>query len=635
MAMRTHHRGWSRRVCRGVRLEPLEDRRLLAGGWQNEVLPCDVDASGLVTPLDALLVINDLNRYGGRKLPEVDSAHAPPPYLDVDGNGFASPLDVLHIVNAINNDPGTLALTANLSPASDPNGNGVVLSSEVRVVGQSRAGAIIRATAVDPAMDSTAAASAGVVSAVAGSDGRFELEIELPHATNVLRVEATDAVGRSVSTARVVRQGDVILDWNAALLNAVRDWTTTSNDPYTGRIVPSPPPAVARHLAMVHAAMFDAVNAIEPTHEAYVFAGSASGGSSFADASPVVAAATAAYHVASSLYSDADELAVWEASLSEALASVPEGLGRERGMALGEQAAAAVLAVRVADGSDAVWSYAPGTEPGAWNRTLPGYLPPLLPQWPQLTPFVIPSGDAFRPPAPPELASAEYAAAVDEVMRLGRLGSTERTADQTEIAIFWADGGGTFTPPGHWNQIAADVALGKGTTLAENARLMALLNLALADAGIAAWDAKYAYDLWRPIDAIRRADVDGNPATVADPGWLPLLVTPPFPTYTSGHSTFSGAADAVLTVFFGAETAFESTLDGHTAPGQRPLAPELIVTRSFSSFTQAAEEAGRSRIYGGIHFVFDDSAGLASGRAVGSYVAAEALQPRSHGGGGD
>lgn len=171
------------------------------------------------------------------------------------------------------------------------------------------------------------------------------------------------------------------------------------------------------------------------------------------------------------------------------------------------------------------------------------------------------------------------------------------------------------------------MALAKGTELAENARLFSLLNVALADAGIAAWDAKYHYDLWRPLDVIRQADSDGNPVTTPDPNWLPLVQNPPFPTYTSGHSSFSGAADAVLTDFFGANVHFTSQTDGHNAPAQRPLAEELIVTRSFDSFTEAAEEAGISRIYGGIHFDFDNTAGLASGRAVGSYVAETLLHP--------
>lgn len=250
-----------------------------------------------------------------------------------------------------------------------------------------------------------------------------------------------------------------------------------------------------------------------------------------------------------------------------------------------------------------------------------------LPQWPRVAPFVMNSPDQFRPAAPPELTSAEYAGAVDEVQRLGGFDSSERTPEQTAIALFWADGGGTFTPPGHWNQIAADVALARGESLAENARLFALLNIALGDAGIAAWDAKYAYDLWRPIHAIHGADTDGNAATVADPTWTPLLKTPPFPSYTSGHSTFSGAASTVLAAIFGDHVHFASQADGHNGFTQRPLAESQVARRSFDSFTEAAEEAGRSRIYGGIHFEFDNQAGLLAGRAIGSRVTESLLGP--------
>jgi membrane-associated phospholipid phosphatase len=146
------------------------------------------------------------------------------------------------------------------------------------------------------------------------------------------------------------------------------------------------------------------------------------------------------------------------------------------------------------------------------------------------------------------------------------------------------------------------------------------LNIAMADAGIASWDAKYAYDFLRPIDAIRRADIDGNEATIADPNWIPLIKTPPFPSYTSGHSTFSGAAEVVLSSFFGPQTAFTSTADGHTGFTQRPLAAGQLVTRSFTSFAQAAEEASHSRVYGGIHFDFDSTAGLAAGRELGTFI---------------
>jgi hypothetical protein len=235
-------------------------------------------------------------------------------------------------------------------------------------------------------------------------------------------------------------------------------------------------------------------------------------------------------------------------------------------------------------------------------------------------PFTMTSGSQFRPPAPPALDSAEYAAAVNELIAIGGLDSTERTADQTAIALFWADGGGTATPPGHWNQIAADVSMSQGRTLAENARTMAMLNLAMADAGIVCWDAKYVYDLWRPIDAIQQADIDGNPQTMADPDWLPLLRTPPFPTYTSGHSSFSSAAATILTALLGDNVSFISQTDGQTGFTQRPLASSLIVTRSFTSFEHAAHEASVSRVYGGIHFNFDSTEGVSSGRELAEYI---------------
>jgi membrane-associated phospholipid phosphatase len=368
--------------------------------------------------------------------------------------------------------------------------------------------------------------------------------------------------------------------------------------------------------------MFDAINATGGSYESYAYDGSAVN-----DASPVAAGATAAHRVASALYSAADEVAVWNASLAESLASIPDDAARAKGIQLGESIAQTILQLRANDGSTAPESYTYGSGPGAWQRTYPDYLPPLLSQWPDVTPFVIANPVDFRVEAPPELSSAEYAAAVDEVLRLGAVDSSERTADQTQIAIFWADGGGTATPPGHWNRIATDVVNQESLALVDSARSLALLNLAMADAGIASWDNKYAYDLWRPIDAIRLADTDGNSATAADTSWLPLLRTPPFPTYTSGHSTFSGAAAAVLTHLFGDNYAFASTTDAHSAPGQRPLDESLIVTRHFTSFNQAAQEAGLSRIYGGIHFSFDNTAGLAAGDEVGSSVVSSVLRP--------
>ena len=233
----------------------------------------------------------------------------------------------------------------------------------------------------------------------------------------------------------------------------------------------------------------------------------------------------------------------------------------------------------------------------------------LLPQWATLDPFTLNSASQFRPNGPPSLTSQAYADAFNEVKELGSATGSTRTPEQTAIARFWADGAGSYTPPGHWNQIAEQIADQRGLSLLENARLFAELNLALADAAIAAWDAKYTYGSWRPITAIPEADLDGNPATEAQSDWQPFLITPNFPEYISGHSTFSAAAATILAATFGDATTF--TTQSLTLPG---------VKRTFASFSAAADEAGRSRIYGGIHYEFSNQDGQATGRKVGEWV---------------
>jgi hypothetical protein len=252
---------------------------------------------------------------------------------------------------------------------------------------------------------------------------------------------------------------------------------------------------------------------------------------------------------------------------------------------------------------------------------LPG-LRAAAPQWATVTPFCIPGDSAFRPPPQPDLDSAEYTTAFNEVRRLGGNGTTtatERDKKQTEIAQFWAGGAGTFTSGGYWNLIAQEVAVARGNTLVENARLFALLNVAQADAYFAVWDAKYAYNFWRPVTAIRAADTDSNPATSPVPDWTPLLVTPNFPSYVSGHSGHSAAAAAVLADFFGTDDiSFSLTTD--SLPGG--------VTHSFDSFSEAVREVSDARVFAGIHWRFDVTAGEALGSEVGNYVVSHCLQPR-------
>jgi hypothetical protein len=310
-------------------------------------------------------------------------------------------------------------------------------------------------------------------------------------------------------------------------------------------------------------------------------------------------------------------VASFDRALDECLGAIPDDEAKAAGVALGQSAAEKVLAWRRADGSAHRVHYTGLLTPGVWRPTPPGMRPPLLPQWRYVTPFGGPLPRDLQPPAPPPLNSREYTVDFHEVKLLGAVHSRLRTPEQTLIAHFWNDAEGTVTPPGHWNKIAQEVSRRRGLSLADNARLFALLNVCLADAAILCWECKFGHSLWRPVTAIREADRDGNPDTDPDPTWTPLLTTPPFPSYTSGHSSFSGAAAAALACFFGTDAVpFRIGSDG--VPG---------VQRSYDGFWAAAEEAGRSRIYGGIHYEFDNRGGLSSGRALAELRCRTLLRP--------
>ena len=265
-------------------------------------------------------------------------------------------------------------------------------------------------------------------------------------------------------------------------------------------------------------------------------------------ASQEAAAIAAAYKVLVTLFpSDTESFAkLYE----DALDGIRDGPYKRRGLEWGESVAEQILLSRAEDGSNAVVPPPPSNEPWDWQPTPPDYIPYLLPQWGFVKPFAMPRSEFFRPAGPPDLTSTKYAADYNEVKALGAAAGSTRTPEQTEIALFWADGAGTVTPPGHWNVIAQDVGSARRNSMQQNARLFALMNVAMADAAICAWDAKYHYNFWRPVTAIRQGDTDGNPATTPDPEWISLIVTPPFPDYISGHSTFSGAAAAVLSLFY-------------------------------------------------------------------------------------
>ena len=387
---------------------------------------------------------------------------------------------------------------------------------------------------------------------------------------------------------------NVVHDWNDITLNTIK--ATNTN-----------PPMASRALAMVHCAIYDAVNARDKKYVPFQWVAAPPPGYSL-DA----AAAAAAHRVLASLYPA--QQSAFNAALAQSLAGIPTG-PKNKGISFGKACGEMVLAARANDGSAVASPYMPLNLPGFWQPTPPAFAPALLPNWATVACWTMSSPSQFRCPGPPALVAEAYAIALDEVRDLGRIDSAVRTADQTQIARFWADGAGTVTPPGHWNRIAGDLSRTQGLSLVNTARMYAMLNCAMADAAIACWDSKYAFNFWRPITAIVHADTDRNPSTLADASWLPLIPTPPFPTYSSGHSTFSGAAARVLAHVLGADAVeFSTTSDG--LPG---------VTRSFHSLDAAAEEAAASRLYGGIHFRFDNLDGLLAGRQIAAHVLANSF----------
>jgi membrane-associated phospholipid phosphatase len=387
-------------------------------------------------------------------------------------------------------------------------------------------------------------------------------------------------------------RADVVTDWNNAALDAIRVGNTA-------------PPIASRSLAILHVSIYDAVNGIAHTHERYLVPSVAP-----ATASREAAASAAAHKALVNLFPA--NAANFDALHATILAGIPDGPRKRVGIIWGEFVAHVILAVRAHDGSNAVIQPPGGSGPGVWIPTPPGFLPYLLPQWGFVRPFAMNSSSQFRPPGPPSLDSQEYAADYEEVKELGAAVGSTRTDDQTEIALFWADGAGTETPPGHWNSIAQIIAGTQGNTLEENARLFALVNIALADAAICAWDAKYIYNFWRPVTAIAFAEPELN--------WMSFITTPPFPDYVSGHSTFSAAAATVIPLFFDTED-LPFTTGSDFLPG---------VFRSFATCFDAAEEAAVSRIYGGIHFRFASEDGLQAGISIGEWTVDHYLLPRHH-----
>ncbi|MCG3197010.1 MAG: hypothetical protein GHCLOJNM_01492 [bacterium] len=411
--------------------------------------------------------------------------------------------------------------------------------------------------------------------------------------------------------ARVPALADAVTDWNNIVIETNRADTSLPGPVHSARV-----------FAMVHAAIYDAVNSLSHSHYPYLASFETPPGTS-----PEAAVAQAAHDVLAALYPA--QGAALDLTLLTYLGGIPNGPGKDAGIALGERAAAAILLSRAYDNSDEQVVHEDGTDPGEWRPDPPNFFTAYAPHWPRVKPFVLRSGAQFRPPAPPPLNSPDYTEAYNEVKAYGQLVSASRTDEQTQIGLFWAYDVGTFGPPTIlYNQNLQSIAALKGNSLEENARLFALANLAMGDAGIVSWDAKYAYNFWRPVTAIQQGDTDGNDDTIGDPSWLPLGApgrgiipdfTPPFPAYTSGHATFGAATFKTLELYYGTDN-LEFTLASEEIGG---------VTRTFSSFSQAAEENGQSRIYLGIHWSFDKVYGISTGNQVAEYVFHNALRPKT------
>ena len=385
-----------------------------------------------------------------------------------------------------------------------------------------------------------------------------------------------------------------------------------------------------RSLAMAHAAMHDALNVIERRYEHYALRSCSWCGVPWA--SPEAAIAAAAHGVLRGVIpqfgtpeQQAAATAAADAAYAASIGTIPDGLGKTAGIGIGHIAARAILASRSKDGALlGNTSYVPLTGPGFWQPTPNpnppdpaaggvGLAPALVPGWADVTPFTLKSGEQFRPDGPPRLSSRKYAQDYDEVKSIGEKLSSARSAEQSEVARFWYEGS-----QAGWNRIARVAVESRGLDVWEQARLFALLNFAMADGFIAGWNARYVYHFWRPVTAIREGDTDGNDHTLGDPGWESFLNTPAIPDYPSTHSVLGGAAAEVLARFFRDDAVAFTVTSG---------APFAGITRSYTSFSEAAQENADSRVYAGIHFREATRDGVRLGRRIGSFGEKHYLKP--------
>jgi hypothetical protein len=475
--------------------------------------------------------------------------------------------------------------------------------------------------------------------------GRTQRQLASLLASASLAVGAAASAQADLSQQKASPPGVAwLLRWNQIAIDA-------SGADHAGAREQLGPGRSARAMAIVHIAIFDALNAAVGGYQGYTGLRRV-----YTLPSLRVTIAQAAHDTLVALFPA--QTATFDGELAKDLAQVRDRRARTEGVRLGRRAAGAILSLRANDGSHHAEpvmgvDYVPGDEPGVWRQDPISQIPLALgAHWSEVAPFVMESAEQFRTPPPPDMTSEEYTAAYNEVTALGGDGvatPTLRTPDQTHIGIYWAYDGtpSLCAPPRLYNQIAVVIARQKRSGLLQTARLLALVNTAMSDAGVAIWESKFHYAFWRPVTGVRESDPgtgptglgDGNDDTLGDPTFSPLgapasnLVadnfTPPFPAYPSGHAGFGGALFQTLRRFYGTDAipfTFVSdefngvTLDNEGNP--RPLLP-----RSFTSLSQAEEENGQSRIYLGIHWAFDKTEGIAQGRDVADWVFEHAFRP--------
>jgi hypothetical protein len=404
-------------------------------------------------------------------------------------------------------------------------------------------------------------------------------------------VAATAALALALLAPGTAR-ADTVTTWNAHASTALM--VTAAQD---ARLV-------AVHLAMVHGAVYDAVNAIGKTHEPYLVSTRIAGPFDSKEA----AAAAAAYRVL--LFLVPGQEPALSPLYEQSLAGIPDGSQKTRGIAVGEAAAAAMIASRVDDGRFGSFRFLAAFGAGQWRPVLPSFGSDGLAWLGNVKPFLIESAAEYGTEGPYELTSKKYAHEFEQVKELGSLASSTRTADQTHAARYWNE-----NPPRTWNRILGTLSAQQGLSLDDNARFYAMAYLTAADALIAVWADKAKWSFWRPITAIREAASDGNPATEADPAWLPLIATPPYPDHPSGHTGLSGSICVVLERFFGT--------------GDVPLIDTNLggLTRSWASFPQMIDEIVAARMWSGIHSLNPDRQGRKLGESVAKYATKHYFRP--------